>query len=442
MCRMCLILFFVMVSMSGLFACKASVEEEKEVVIHEGAVEEEVANKEELEELVEEEVIEQPPEEEVVEQPPKADFKSNVVKGQAPTSVTFTNNSVNADECLLDFGDGTVITILKGGSVTHEYVKAKTYTVTLKATKKGDTLLTDKATLTISIDHGFLAYVKLNTEAVRLGLGQNLTLTAEATDTYNNPIPEAQITWEAVGGAGTVDAGGVFTASMQPGEYPEGIVATANLDDSTVSAAAAVTVTLFPDINLETVIREALGKSLGQVITVDEVFNLRQYLDASGRGIIDLTGLERCTNLSGIDLSKNKITYVTPLSNLKYLMCLYLSENQIRDILPLANFSFLPPYKRPWYNSKGVLMGYYTVQADPTRPILDLSWNQISDVSPLAHVANLTRLSLEGNQISDISSLVSISGLAQLNIADNPLNDEALNTIIPHFEERNVEVIF
>ena len=38
--------------------------------------------------------------------PPEATVAASVTSGPAPLSVTFTNNSTNADEFLWDFGDG------------------------------------------------------------------------------------------------------------------------------------------------------------------------------------------------------------------------------------------------------------------------------------------------------------------------------------------------
>ena len=389
MFRKCLPLFLVIALIPSLFACGAPVEKdeqeaviEEEEVVEQGIVEEQELVKEDIEEAVE------------------ADFEADVVEGQAPASITFINNSTNADECLWDFGDGTSMTTTPDEPVTHEYTKVGTHTVTLTAIKKGAPTVTDTATLTIRIDHGPLARVVLNTETVRLGLGQTATCTAEATDVYDNPIPEARFTWEAAEGAGAVDAGGVFTAAMQAGEYPQGIVAIATLDGNTVTAAAAVTVALFPDINLDAVIREALGKLPGQKITTDELLNLRHYLTAGKRGIIVLTGMERCTNLNEIDFSENQISDVTPLANLQYLTSLDLSWNQINDITALIDL--------------------------PNLRSLDLSLNPMSDVAPLTDFPNLISLSFSGNEVGDITALSrskSRQSLNQLDLSDNQISD-------------------
>ena len=52
----------------------------------------------------------------------------------------------------------------------------------------------------------------------------------------------------------------------------------------------------FPDSNLEAAIRAAIGKPEGSILPSD--LEGLTSLDASERGITDLTGLEYCTNLT------------------------------------------------------------------------------------------------------------------------------------------------
>jgi Leucine-rich repeat (LRR) protein len=47
--------------------------------------------------------------------------------------------------------------------------------------------------------------------------------------------------------------------------------------------------------------------------------------------------------------------------------------------------------------------------------------NQISDISPLSGLSNLTELSLDNNQISDISALSSLTNLEYLWLEGNPV---------------------
>jgi len=152
------------------------------------------------------------------------------------------------------------------------------------------------------------------------------------------------------------------------------------------SCAAPVPETVvFPDENLEGVIRDALDKPEGD-ITPAELAELTN-LSAREQRITDLSGIEYCTNLTRLDLSKNQIRDVSPLSSLTNLTRLQLDRIQIDDISPLSSLTNLTD--------------------------LSLRSNEISDISPLASLTNLQWVSLYNNQISDISPLVENSGLGE-----------------------------
>jgi len=53
----------------------------------------------------------------------------------------------------------------------------------------------------------------------------------------------------------------------------------------------------------------------------------------------------------------------------------------------------------------------------------------------------LTRLDLSQNQISDISPLLSLTNLERLYILEgSPLSDESLDVLIPQLKDRGVDV--
>jgi len=58
--------------------------------------------------------------------------------------------------------------------------------------------------------------------------------------------------------------------------------------------------------------------------------------------------------------------------------------------------------------------------------LLDLGYNQIGDISPLANLTSLTSLSLSDNQISDISPLANLTGLTELELGANQISDISL----------------
>jgi Leucine-rich repeat (LRR) protein len=132
----------------------------------------------------------------------------------------------------------------------------------------------------------------------------------------------------------------------------------------------------FVDPNLEQAVRDALEIPAGQPITKADMARLTD-LDASNRGIQNLSGLEYAINLQGLDLSFNQISDISPLANLTNLQFLHLLSNQI------------------------------------------------SNISPLANLTNLQYLLLDSNQISDISPLISNTGLGQgdeVYLQNNPLD--------------------
>src|SRR4030042_4763396 len=89
------------------------------------------------------------------------------------------------------------------------------------------------------------------------------------------------------------------------------------------------------DTNLEAAVRKAIEKPRGDISATDRQRLTR--LDASGRNIVDLSGLEDFTNLETIYLGRNRISDISPLASLTNLHLLGLEENQISDLSPLAS---------------------------------------------------------------------------------------------------------
>ena len=76
---------------------------------------------------------------------------------------------------------------------------------------------------------------------------------------------------------------------------------------------------------------------------------------------------------------------------------------------------------------------------------LNLTYNAISNLVPIAGLGLLAELDLTDNAISDIAPLVANDGLGSgdtLTLEGNPLSAKALDTDIPSLEERGVEVAF
>ena len=126
-------------------------------------------------------------------------------------------------------------------------------------------------------------------------------------------------------------------------------------------ATADVEGVAFADSALAEAVKTAVGKRDG-VLTAADVAGVTE-LDASDRGISDLTGIERLTRLAALALRDNQIDEIDPLSALVELV------------------------------------------------LLDLDNNRITDISPLAALRNLETLILDNNQITDVSPLVGLDSL-------------------------------
>lgn len=151
---------------------------------------------------------------------------------------------------------------------------------------------------------------------------------------------------------------------------------------------------IFLDENLEESISEELDIPIGE-ITVENIASLEE-LDAIGKNITNLSGLEYAVNLKKLNLFQNEITDISPLINLVKLEELNLAHNNIKDI------SFLKELKELKY--------------------LDLYDNDIVDISLLGELSNLEHLDLRENSITNISSLKNVNNLKYLDLKKQNIN--------------------
>ncbi len=208
----------------------------------------------------------------------------------------------------------------------------------------------------------------------------------------------------------------------------------------TLPLAATAQVVNLPDPNLRAAIENALGKSAGASITVDEMATLAR-LDAPEADIRNLTGLEHATNLTKMFLWDNNISNISPVTGLTKLTELVLGGNTIMDISPVAGLINLTYLHLPGNSIVDI-----SAVSDLTQLMrLNLAGTHISDISPVASLTNLARLELRYNNISDISPLVANTGLGsgdKVVLNDNPLSSVSIKTHIPALQNRGVTVEF
>ncbi|MBC1502106.1 LPXTG cell wall anchor domain-containing protein [Listeria weihenstephanensis] len=198
-------------------------------------------------------------------------------------------------------------------------------------------------------------------------------------------------------------------------------------------SAPAVAVTtdnepvIFPDENLESAIRSAL-EVYSTPITQGKMKQLKGLRIEEGRGVSSLEGLQYATNLRFLSAAGSSIGSdirdITPLANLTSLEFLYLLGNEhLSDINTLSTLIGLKTFRGDWCAIQQVpdltslkqlellsLARNQIQRADfastlsPSVKELELSFNDISDTSPLAGIHN-TKIALIGNHILDVSML-------------------------------------
>jgi len=166
----------------------------------------------------------------------------------------------------------------------------------------------------------------------------------------------------------------------------------------------------FPDPNLEAAIRQALDMPEGMLTRAD-LARLKS-LEAVGRGISDLSGLEHCTHLTLVELTNNNLSDITPLERLIMLETVWLSMNQISDITPLEHH--------------------------PNVHAIALDWNAVADIRPLSTLRQLKQLNLNSNTVATLEPLRDLTHLQTIEISDNPLSD--LRTLATFAELRTLNL--
>ena len=122
----------------------------------------------------------------------------------------------------------------------------------------------------------------------------------------------------------------------------------------------------------------------------------------------------------GLDIKGGHIDLLKiPQASLARLTELELSDEEITDLTGLEHATQLADLDLSYNQISDV-----TPLAHLTQLIyLDLSDNQISDITPLAQLTQLTRLELDRNQINDISPLAQLTQLTELTLWENQISD-------------------
>src|SRR5260370_37186288 len=196
---------------------------------------------------------------------------------------------------------------------------------------------------------------------------------------------------------------------------PETILETWKREKAPVAAKQAPPP--FPDKNLEAAVRAVLHEPSGELS--EEKLNNVYLLEASGKSIRDLTGIEKGKNLALIRLTNNQVNNIQPLKDLTNLQSLDLAGNQINDIAPVKGLTKLQYLEL----SKNQIAKVDALSGLTALSALYLSNNQIADITPLAGLTRLSSLSLDHNQVRDLTPLTKVTRISTLNLNDNQVED-------------------
>ena len=172
-----------------------------------------------------------------------------------------------------------------------------------------------------------------------------------------------------------------------------------------------------PDPGLRGRIAAALGKADAEPIGVHELGAL-VVLDARAAGVTDLTGLAHAVNLEGLDLGRNAVVDVRPLTSLPALRRLNL-DGTVVDPWELTALRGLEELS---LRSNG--LGDVSALASLRRlRVLDLADNRIDDLTAVAALTSLVVLDLSDNRVRDLSPLAGLKSLSELHVPGNRIED-------------------
>lgn len=175
------------------------------------------------------------------------------------------------------------------------------------------------------------------------------------------------------------------------------------------------------DANLRACVADALKGADPKTLT---------YLDCDDKGVATLAGVEQLTALQGLGAQGGSITDLSPVKGLD-LEWVDLTSNQIEDVSPLAG----NPNLYTLVLNDNLIEDLSALTDLPSLRILGLAENIVEDVSPLATFTTLEELELGANWITDVTALAGLQRLEGLYLEANELGDVAPLKGLTNLEE-------
>ena len=188
---------------------------------------------------------------------------------------------------------------------------------------------------------------------------------------------------------------------------------------------------------------EALDLSRNPIADLSPLSGLTELhtLHLSEVGIEEIDMLSEMTYLKILDLSGNRIEDISPLAGMTAIRALYLNGNRVSDITPLTEMvemqtlsldrnqlSDIAPLSGMTALRTLILDGNGVADIAPLADMVDMQWlwlagNRVADISPLSGMTALRTLILNGNGVTDIAPLADMVELEDLSLARNRIAD-------------------
>jgi Leucine-rich repeat (LRR) protein len=187
-----------------------------------------------------------------------------------------------------------------------------------------------------------------------------------------------------------------------------------------LAATSAPADDLFPDKNLEAVVRQYVFEKRNKPdpLVEADVVNISTIV-GKGKKIASLQGLEKCKSLALLDLENNEFSDLAPIKELKLIQSLNVAKNKIESIAPLADLKGIQYLEI----SNNRVSDLAPLAGNKALVNLYASNNQIKDLSPLAETPKLISLYLDGNPLENIQALASLKNLERLDLRGAGVKD-------------------
>lgn len=207
------------------------------------------------------------------------------------------------------------------------------------------------------------------------------------------------------------DRNNISTADISTGKYTEDYFTAA---DTTLAETTIILEAQIIADKEESANKVKIGNMKYDINMTDTlVLSDRELTDS------DIVDLQYMTNITGIDLSNNNITDISPISNLTNLSYLCINDNNISDISALSKLTNL----RELFLINNSISDISALSKLTNLRKLFLINNSISDISALSNLTSLEWLCLDNNSISDISALSTCTMLNEVSLPDNNISD-------------------